>query len=348
MRDVLEPEHAVAERIEQFAQPPDRLQAAGRDAFLALALLAHVGRGRLQRVRLLAVGDFVTLRRDQHRADEIVEQRVFGQCLPQSAPHGEQFARGSDRRIEPVVQLLEFRFVFPVDAFGGGGSRSACVGHALLARHAPDLRVLETADDLRHGFGIEHRVGVGEDHERRADVFQRAVQRRGLAAAPCVVQNGRVGVGRQQFDRPVGRAVGDPRYAEFAGGILQRAAVGHLFGHDLLFVVGGDQQRHFGRLGRNFVPARRAQGFADFHQRPQQDAVAEVGVEDEENPRPEEYGYGRHASKSSVNTCFICLSHERVPSTDARICAGVRFTPSQKRTRAVMSSGVSSAGAFIT
>ena len=113
-------------------------------------------------------------------------------------------------------------------------------------------------------------------------------------------------------------------------------------------VVGGDQQRHFGRLGRNFVPARRAQGFADFHQRPQQDAVAEVGVEDEENPRPEEYGYGRHASKSSVNTCFICLSHERVPSTDARICAGVRFTPSQKRTRAVMSSGVSSAGAFIT
>ena len=78
------------------------------------------------------------------------------------------------------------------------------------------------------------------------------------------------------------------------------------------------------------------------------DAVSEVGVEDEEYPRPEEYRYGRHASKSSVNTCFIWLSHERRPSTVPRILAGVRCSPSWKRTSAAMSRGVSSAGAFIT
>ena len=105
-------------------------------------------------------------------------------------------------------------------------------------------------------------------------------------------------------------------------------AVGHLFRHDLLFVVGGDEQRHLGRVGRKGVPPCRVHGFADLHQQPQQDAVSEVGVEDEEYPRPEEYRYGRHASKSSVNTCFIWLSHERRPSTVPRICAGVRCSPS--------------------
>ena len=247
-----------------------------------------------------------------------------------------------------MIQLLEFRFVFPVDAFRCGGARIPCPGDAFFAGHAPHCGIFEAADDLRHGFGVEHRIGIGEYDQRRADYSQRPVQRRGLAAPAWVVQHRHLGVGGEQFDGAVGRAVGDPRHADLSGRIIQCPAVGHLFRHDLLFVVGGDEQRHLGRVGRHVMPPCRAHGFADLHQQPQQDAVSEVGVEDEEYPRPEEYRYGRHASKSSVNTCFIWLSHERRPSTVPRIWAGVRCSPSWKRTSAAMSRGVSSAGAFIT
>lgn len=50
----------------------------------------------------------------------------------------------------------------------------------------------------------------------------------------------------------------------------------------------------------------------------------------------------------SVITFCICRSHESRPSMVVRMCAGVRSAVSSQPRRAVMSSGVSSAGAFRT
>ena len=50
----------------------------------------------------------------------------------------------------------------------------------------------------------------------------------------------------------------------------------------------------------------------------------------------------------SVITFCICRSHESRPSIVVRMCSGVRSAASSQLTRAAMSSGVSSAGAFRT
>ena len=196
--------------------------------------------------------------------------------------------------MKAAVPLLEFRFVFPVDPFGRGGAGPFRGRHALLAGDAPHLRVVETAHDFGHGFGVEHRVGVGEDDDRGMDMLQRTVQRCGFAAAPGVVEHRDPRIGGQQFGRAVGRSVRHPGDVQPPFGVDQRPAVFHFGGDDLLLVVSGDQQRHFGCFGRGGVFRGGAHRLAEFHQHGEQGAVPDVGVDDEQGAGPENDGCGSH------------------------------------------------------
>ena len=125
-------------------------------------------------------------------------------------------------------------------------------------------------------------------------MLQRPVQGRGLTPAAGVVEHRDPGISGQQFGRAVGRTVGHPGDAEFSGGVFQCPAVFHFGGNDLLFVVSGYQQRRLGRFGRRGMPFGGAYGFAELHQGGQQDAVSDVGVDDQQGADPEKNGCDSH------------------------------------------------------
>ena len=92
MGNVLKAECSVTERVQQRTQPPEGLQSAGGDAYLALFFLVHVGRAAFNGVGVGAVCDGISAHDDAQGQYEVIEQSICLHFFEQFTANGKQLA----------------------------------------------------------------------------------------------------------------------------------------------------------------------------------------------------------------------------------------------------------------
>ena len=149
------------------------------------------------------------------------------------------------------------------------------------------------AHNLAQGIGIEHRIGIGEDHNLCPVLTESVLHGSCLAPALGAIDKRHLRVFAEQFVGTVVGTVSDPHDAEALTRVLQLTNVLHLLKDDVLLVVGTDHQLH-GRIVLavgwqiNNGLLLTKQTLQPYHQ-PQHHSVAHVSIDDECQADPECY-----------------------------------------------------------
>ncbi len=176
-----------------------------------------------------------------------------------------------------------------------------------LAADVADALLPKPGDQARERIRVPEAVGVRERDDRGLRLAHRLVQRRHLAAAGQVQHQVGAG-GPRELDGAVAGAVGGDHDPQQLGRVVQGQRVRDLALDHPLLVVGGDDQVDLDGLDVRRPSAKGVAGVEQRRQRPQDQGVADVRVDDQRHREPED-DFERHwqelSKQAPVQRCRV-------------------------------------------